>query len=203
MSRSEGGDMMLRTEFISTASFTQDEFESWVREGVPSDIYRYELVKGRVVMEPPAGYPHGELDATLSRLIGNIVADSRLGKVFGSSMGFALPTGDTLSPDVAFVSNQRLADGPAPEEGRFLRTVPDLVVEILSPSTQDRDRTEKRSIYRRSGVREYWIVDPRSREVTIIVHGARGEVEKTFTGEDALSSEVLPQMRLPASSIFG
>ncbi|HCF59900.1 MAG TPA: hypothetical protein DFS52_18145 [Myxococcales bacterium] len=56
-------------------------------------------------------------------------------------------------------------DNPTP--GRFLKVVPDLVVEIASESTASRDRGEKKAIYERNGVREYWLVDWRSREVTV------------------------------------
>ena len=62
--------------------------------------------------------------------------------MLGSSAGYDLPSGDTLEPDVSFLSAARLAAGPAPERGRFLRIVPDLVVEILSDSTAKRDRGE-------------------------------------------------------------
>jgi len=96
-----------------------------------------------------------------------------LGKVFGSSQGYELPTGDTLEPDASFVSNARWSAGPAPKRGEFLRVVPDLVVEILSPSTASRDRGEKRKAYEAAGVRELWLVDERAGEVLVFARKAK------------------------------
>jgi Uma2 family endonuclease len=111
-------DIMAATEFISTQRFTQAEFEEWVMSNsVPSDLYRYELIRGHVVMEPPAGYPHGETEATIVSLLCRAAA-RHLGKVYGSSQGFNLPNGDTLEPDATFVSDERLLAAPRPEVGK-------------------------------------------------------------------------------------
>lgn len=80
---------------------------------------------------------------------------------------FALSSGDTVEPDASFVSQRRWDESPPPELGHFLRVVPDLVVEILSPSTGSRDRGEKKAIYASNGVREYWLIDARARSLTV------------------------------------
>ena len=95
-------------------------------------------------MSPPAGWPHGRLDAKLSQILARACRSTPLGIVLGSSTGYDLPSGDTLEPDVSFVSAERLAAGPQPVRGRFLTVVPTLVVEILSPSTSRRDRPRRR-----------------------------------------------------------
>lgn len=66
---------------------------------------------------------------------------------------------------------------------------PDLVVEVLSPGTAHVDRTKKRDLYRRSGVREYWIADPEARIVE--VHDFSGRVTTVFQAGQTLRSEVL------------
>jgi Uma2 family endonuclease len=91
------------------------------------------------------------------------VKQRRNGKVLDSSQGFELPSGDTVEPDHSFVSNERWDAAPAPKLGEFLKVVPDLVVEVLSQKTASQDRGEKKAIYERNGVREYWLVDPRAR----------------------------------------
>jgi Uma2 family endonuclease len=80
--------------------------------------------------------------------------------------------------------------------------VPDLVVEILSASTARRDRTEKREIYAKNGVREYSIVDEVRRTVTVC-HGERGmlEVETTYS-RGRVESRVLPRLELDVDEIF-
>jgi Uma2 family endonuclease len=146
----------------------QDEFADFVaaRE-LRGDRSHYELLNGRVVMNPPAGYPHGEIGGNIQRIVGRLVHDRALGKVFDSSQGFELPSGDTVEPDHSFVSKERWAAAPPPEEGRFLRVVPDLIAEVLSRKTASQDRGEKKAIHQRNGVREYWLVDSRAREVTV------------------------------------
>ncbi len=141
-------------------------------------------------MTPPAGYPHGAIEGNIVALLHGFVRQHALGRVFGSSQGYALPTGDTLEPDAAYISNARWAAGPRARRGKFLCIVPDLVVEILSKGTALRDRSEKKAAYLKSGVREYWIVDPRSRAVTVLA-GPDWKQERLFGERDRLRSEVL------------
>jgi Uma2 family endonuclease len=180
--------------FESTRTVTPDEFAEFVEERErQGDRSHYELLNGRVVMNPPAGYPHGEIGSNLQRLLGNFVCERRLGKVFDSSQGFELPSGDTVEPDHSFVSNERWAAGPPPVEGKFLRVVPDLIVEVLSPKTASQDRGEKKAIYAQNGVREYWLVDHRAREVTIFrLEGSRYGGGTVYPDGEACASHVLP-----------
>lgn len=154
--------------FESIQSLTQQEFAAFVEERERrGDPAHYELLNGRVVMNPPAGYPHGEIGNNVQWVLAKIVRQNKLGKVFDSSQGFELPSGDTVEPDHSFVSFTRWAAAPAPEFGKFLCVVPDLVVEILSTRTASQDRGEKKAIYERNSVLEYWLVDPRARRVTV------------------------------------
>jgi Uma2 family endonuclease len=79
---------------------TRDEFEAWCARFDGSEIGRFEFLYGCVVAEPPARWPHGRLGATLCHRLTSHVEDARLGLVFDSSQGFALPSGDTVEPDV-------------------------------------------------------------------------------------------------------
>src|SRR5215831_5456309 len=168
---------------------TQDEFEAWCARFDGSELGRFEFLYGCVVAEPPARWPHGKLDATLCHRLASHVEDSGRGLVLGSSQGFALPSGDTVEPDVAVVLRETWDAAPPPVPGRFLTVVPDLVVEVLSPSTARRDRGPKRDIYERNGVREYWLVDPRRREITILALGVDGfGAEHTAAGDDPARS---------------
>lgn len=156
--------------FESVRYVTEEEFLRFVREREQAgDHNGYELLNGRVVMEPPAGWPHGEIGSILQGLLGGWVRGRRLGRVFDSSQGFSLPSGDVIEPDHSFVSTERWNAGPAPVAGEFLRLVPDVVVEVVSTSNASRDRGEKKAIYEHNGVREYWLVDPRSRTLTALV----------------------------------
>jgi Uma2 family endonuclease len=159
--------MAIEAAFRSEEVFTQAEFWQWVQRRPDSDHNRYELLGGHIVMSPLAGWPHGGIEAGLIGLLSAHVSARKLGLMLGSSTGYDLPSGDTLEPDVSFISTERLAAGPAPERGRFLRIVPNLVVEILSDSTAKRDRGEKLEIYARNGVDECWLVDTKQREIAV------------------------------------
>ena len=194
---------MPQTAFVSTETFTQDEFEEWLSELPNSDTNHYELLNGSIVMTPPAGWPHGNTEARIVRELGNCAAQYQLGEVFGSSIGYRLPSGDTLEPDVSFISYARLQAGPPPQRGKFLEIAPNLVVEILSTPTALRDRTEKKDIYERNGVDEYWLVDTDRREATVfrLVNG-RYDTPLIFRTGDILTSEVLLQLQLSVSNLF-
>lgn len=179
--------------FESTETLTQQDFERFVREREQAgDRSHYELLNGRVIMNPPAGYPHGEIGSKVQVLLGLFVKQRGLGRVFDASQGFELPSGDTVEPDHSYVSNERWSAAPAPVRGKFLRVVPDLVVEVLSTSTASQDRGEKKGIYERNGVREYWLVDSRARTLTLFVlDGQRFTHGRTFSEDERCASELL------------
>jgi Uma2 family endonuclease len=190
--------------FESTRTVTQTEFAEfcWARTQA-RDLAHHELLHGRIVMSPPAGYPHGEVEARVALAIGAFVREHGPGKVLGSSQGFELPTGDTVEPDCSFVSNERWGTAPPPEAGRFLRVVPDLAVEILSASNATYDRGEKKGIYERAGVRELWIIDPNARLVLVFVlDGGRYGTERVFGEGDRVASGVLSGLVVEVEELF-
>ena len=163
------GAVILPT-FESLETYTPEEFLLFCRQQEEQgDLHRYELLEGRILMNPPAGWPHGSIENNIAFALTGFVRSKGLGRVFGSSQGYRLPSADVLEPDVGFVFTARLEAMPKPVHGEFLRVVPDFVVEILSDKTRSRDLDQKRHIYAKNGVREYWIVDSRNRRVTILV----------------------------------
>ena len=189
--------------FESTRTLTQEEFAAWVAARWRGDLNHYELLDGRVVMTPPAGYPQGAIAAALGGILEPFVRQRKLGKCFDSSQGFELPSGDTVEPDYSFVSTERWRAMPPPEEGRFLRVAPDLVVEILSPSTAALDRGEKKDVYERSGVREYWLIDPRARALQVFTRqGDRFDAGRTFEEGQLFSSAVLAGLAFDVASVL-
>ena len=127
--------------------------------------------------------------------LGPHVRERKLGRVFASSQGFELPSGDTVEPDTSFVSKERWKSIPKEDWGKFIRIVPDLVVEVLSPSNKSRDRGEKKAIYERNGVREYWLLDPIARHLTIFhLENGRYASGFQFFEDDTVVSKVLPDL---------
>jgi Uma2 family endonuclease len=194
--------MTPHTAFRSEEEFTQQQFRRWVDQRPRADINHYELIHGRIVMTPPAGQIHASVEATLAYLLGQHVANNRLGTVFGSSAGYDLPSGDTVEPDLSFVSRERLSAAPSTGPDEFLSVAPNLVVEILSPSTARRDLTEKKSIYERNGVDEYWIVDPRRKAVTVFHLVKHAYDAGSIFKNGAVRSRVLPKLRVTVEKLF-
>jgi Uma2 family endonuclease len=179
--------------FESVNTVDQASFARWVVARESWDPQHYELLNGRVVVMAPAHYPHGAVEARLCNAV-YVAAESAGGMVFGSSQGFELATGDTVEPDVSWVSAQRWVEAGA-ESGAFLRFAPDLVIEVLSPSTAVRDRGEKRGIYEAAGVREYWLIDVTRVTVTVFCHGSRGfDAGRVYGRGETVRSQVLPPL---------
>jgi len=189
--------------FESVETVSQDEFARFVEEReAAGDRYHYELLNGRVVMNPPAGYPHGEVGSKLQVLLGVFAEARGIGKVFDASQGFALPSGDTVEPDHSFVSAERWK-ATTPVYGEFLRVVPDLIVEVLSRKTKSQDRGEKRAIYEANGVREYWLVDPKARAMTVfMLREKRFDLGRVLTERDRYESEVLSGLAFSIGQIL-
>lgn len=190
--------------FESTQTVEQQEFSRWVESRARWDLNHYELLNGRIVMTPPAGYPHGSVASRIVHLLVSFAAARGLGEVLDSSQGFELPSGDTVEPDASFVSAERWTAMGPPEPGTFLRVVPDLVVEILSPSTAPRDRGDKKTIYEHNGVREYWLVDPRSRQLTVFLLDAQGRFDDgaAFDAGKVHRCRALPGLEVRVGALF-
>ena len=123
---------------------------------MPEDGNRYEAIDGELYVTPAPSSRHQEVSMALAVGLHGILVAGEHGRLFHAPYGVKFPsTGEGVQPDLVFVSGTRRdIVRPAQIEG-----VPDLVVEILSPSTAGRDRGVKRKLYERQGVREYWIVD--------------------------------------------
>lgn len=194
--------MTPETAFRSDERFDQKAFRHWLNGRSPSDINHYELIDGKIVMTPPAGWPHASIGAMIAGCLSHPVRKNKLGVVLDSSAGYELPSGDTVEPDVSYISAKRFAAGPKPSTGKFVRIVPNLIVEILSPTTSRRNRTEKKNLYERNGVDEYWIVDPSRKQITVFRLGKRGYGPGATMTVGPIRSRLLPGFELSIKELF-
>ena len=135
------------------------------------DEVRYELLDGELVMVPSPGATHQRIVMRIAMALQPYVKRMELGEFFIAPFDVVLWDGDeanVVEPDLLFVSTARA--GIITEAN--VQGAPDLVVEVLSPSTESRDRGYKRELYARHGVGEYWLVDPDARTVTVLRLGA-------------------------------
>ena len=124
----------------------------------------YEIIEGVKFMSPAANLGHNGIIGRLYLLIGNYCEDNDCGYVFSDNIDLHLPDGNYFKPDFTVVKkeNEKILDWKGNING-----VPDMVVEVLSKSTKNRDLTIKKDIYERNGVGVYWIVDPWIKGVTV------------------------------------
>ncbi len=131
---------------------------------MPEDGNRYEAIGGELCVSPPPRPPHQWVSANLFQALTDLLVRPGFGRLFYAPIGVEFPdTEEGVQPDLLFVSAERLSI--VTED--WIRGAPDLVIEILSPSTARRDRTVKRHLYQRQGVPEYWIVDLDAKQIEV------------------------------------
>jgi Uma2 family endonuclease len=165
------------------------------------DGNRYELIGGELFVSCAPGIPHQRVLNNLQVEISNYLKAHPVGIVVPGA-GAVFSDYDAVIPDIAFVRNERWDQVVTGE--KFTGAV-DLVIEILSPgaANRSRDLNAKRKLYGQYGVKEYWIVDNQNLSVSVFrLKGKTLHEIDTLTGEDELTSPVLPGFQLQVSAIF-
>ena len=161
---------------------------------------RYELLDGDLLLTPAPNLKHQRLQFRLGSRLGRFIEERALGEFFFAPCDVVLSDTDVVQPDLLFVSRDRqhLLSG-----GDNVRGAPDLVVEILSPATADRDLGYKRALYAKHGVKEYWLVDPAAETVSILIP-RDGELAaaQTFGRNETLRSPLLAGFELALDEVF-
>lgn len=149
--------------FVAVETVRKLSYEEFLDFQGEDETLRYEWVDGELVVSPAAGLPHQVVVARLWRELVRLGDEPGHGLTL-PQITFRVSASRARIPDFVFVGRGTL---PLPATARDLPTVPDLVVEILSPSTAATDMRDKRDDYRAAGVPTYWIVDPDARSVTV------------------------------------
>ncbi|MBP6825979.1 MAG: Uma2 family endonuclease [Saprospiraceae bacterium] len=152
---------------------------------------------GTIIVMSPVKKGSGHRESRLFLLLGAWLLQTKNGELFGSSTGFDLPDGSNRSPDVAWLSDAKMATDTAGEE-EFLRIVPDFVGEIRSST--DRLKKLQRKMtdsWIANGVRLAWLIDPYDEKVYIYRPGREVEEITGFDGKVLSGEEVLPGFELP------
>ena len=171
------------------------------RNAPESERERYELYEGELVMVPSPKEYHQRISRNLGFLLYAFVKRHELGSVYSAPLDVILDEHTVLQPDILFVSKDR--SEVIVEEG--IRGAPDLVVEILSEATAKRDRTYKKSLYARYGVKEYWLVDPATKTIEVLRLRETGyEVAGKYTcgGKAPFTSLLLEGFAIDLSEVF-
>ena len=164
-----------------------------------SEEKRYELIDGELYMAPAPTPAHQIIVGRLFRILIEFVEAHDLGDVIFSPLDVVLSDEDVLQPDAVYISRDRKS--MITEQN--IQGPPDLVVEVLSPGTADRDRTIKRARYLRFGVREYWIVDPQTRTIEVLKAGeTEFELVRVYASGTSAKSPILEGLEVSMDAVF-
>ena len=185
--------MVITTSVKPKLKLTYEDYAS-----LPDDERR-ELIDGELLPMPSPKEIHQRLLLLLGARWLWFVLERGLGAVYTAPFDVILSATNVVQPDLIFVSSARAHI--ITEDN--IRGAPDLLVEILSPSTAGYDRTTKRELYARYGVPEYWLIDPYAKIVTVLTLGVDGYDTYAVFGEgDILTSPTLAGFALNLSELF-
>jgi Uma2 family endonuclease len=166
---------------------------------LPDDGNRYEIIGGQLIVSPSPNMWHQEISFELAGAIYEYLKQSDVGKGYTAPADVHLSAHDVVQPDILVVLREHLEI----VQRKGIIGAPDLVIEILSPSSIRLDYLRKSKLYEQYGVREYWIVDPESEIVSVqILEGDRFVIAGEYSRSDTLTSNVLDGFTLDLASIF-
>jgi Uma2 family endonuclease len=188
---------MVETPHGSTIGAGKLTYEDLVN--TPDDGKRYEILDGDLFVTPSPVTNHQRVSRDLGFFLHTHVKERSLGEVFYAPIDVILDKHTIAVPDLVYVSAARAHL----VQKHGIVGAPDLLVEILSPSTKHRDRGVKAKLYARFGVDEYWIVDPNERVLTIYSRreGTYVEVAR-HAGATVVRTSLLPDLALDLSEVW-
>jgi Uma2 family endonuclease len=163
------------------------------------EIRQYEIVDGDLYMVGAPVPNHQRVSRRLLIPLTLHVEERRLGEVLDAPCDVVLSATDVVQPDILFVSKERLGIIGA----THITAAPDLVVEVLSPATAERDRTTKAKLYARHGVKELWLADVETKTIEVFTNtGAGFERMARYSATETLKSVLLPDLEISLAAVF-
>ena len=198
--------VLVLSNFLGIERGPADDWPQWLgprRDGVWRESGIVErFPDGGPRLRCPSPYTiHQRILSVISIAFFNFLREHPFGKAFFAPLDVILSEHDVVEPDFLYISNERSSIITE----KNIQGAPDLVVEVLSRTTRRRDKTLKRDLYERSGVLEYWVIDPRSRSAAIYRReGERfAEPEKlTADAEYFLTTLLLPGLEISLVDVF-
>jgi Uma2 family endonuclease len=163
------------------------------------DNNRYEVFNGELRMVPAPSTDHQFISRDLEILVWNFVSQKGLGEVLDAPVDVVFDDEEVYQPDLVFIKRDR--QGIIKRDA--IHGVPDLIMEIVSPSSVFYDTVEKKEIYRKYGVNEYWLVFPDEKAIEVFVL-ENGEYQEfcRFKKNGCVASKILEGLKIYAKDIF-
>ena len=183
----------MATSIIEKKKYTYDDYLK-----TPDDK-RYELIEGELYMTPSPITNHQRISGRIEFELRKFVVENDCGEVFDAPYDVYFDDENVVQPDILFISKDRLniiGD-------KNLQGAPDLVIEILSESNAYRDLIQKKKLYARHGVQEYWIVVPGEKTIDIhILKDKTYQLYQTLGEDEILESPILKGFKMELKAIF-
>lgn len=165
---------------------------------LPNDGKRYEIIDGELFVTPAPMSLHQRVVTQLTYRLCDYLEHHDLGEVFVSPFDVVFSRYDVVEPDILFISKARASVLTE----KNVQGAPDLVIEVLSESTRDIDRTTKLKLYARYGVAEYWIIDPWKPSAEIHRRSQGGlELSSIVESDGLLTTPLMPGFSLALSEL--
>jgi len=185
-------DLEMETTTTENVIKTYADYQK-LKEGEP-----YQLINGMLVKSPSPTVNHQRLIKRLVRML-MVLEDRGLGEVFFAPMDNYFTDTEVYQPDIIFIAKEN----KNVRVDKIVKGAPDLIIEILSPSTAYYDLRHKAEVYAESGVREYWVVDPMEERIDIFSNtenrfALASRVERNGEAE----STIFPEFRVDIAKLF-
>jgi len=165
----------------------------------PDDGNRYEIFEGELIVSPSPSEKHQNALSNLFGKLYTFLQEHKIGKIYTAPFDVYFDEETVVEPDILLVSKER---NTIIEEQR-INGAPDLIVEIISPKTEDRDRGFKFRRYEKEGVNEYWIVDPDHKTIEIYTLKSTGyELVKKYADDESVNSPLLSGLQFNIRDIW-
>ena len=167
---------------------------------LPDDGRRYEIIEGDLYVTNAPDLDHQFTVSEIQRQIANFVTEHKLGFIIPAPFEVHLSeTSRPVQPDILFIKAE---NWPGPG-AKFFEGAPDLIVEVISPSSIRTDQSIKFSAYEQAGVSEYWIANPKTRSVEVFtLSGGEYALVGQFINDEVIKSEVLAGLQIITSTLF-
>ena len=160
---------------------------------------RYQLIEGDLLMAPAPSRFHQDVSANLQFVIQSYLEKHPTGKLYNAPFDVYFDSFNVHQPDLVFIAKNNY--GILTEAGA--EGAPDLIIEILSPTTSFLDKKTKRQVYARSGVEELWLVDPDLKLVHVYHLQQNAELPLVTYGEkDTFTSPHFPSLKISGKRVF-
>lgn len=175
-------------------------YEDYLR--LPDDGRRYEIIEGVLYVTNAPSFAHQFAVSKIFMALAGFVETGNLGVVLTGPFEIHLPgIAKPVLPDIVFISTEKQPD----PDSQFFEGAPDLIVEVLSPSTFRLDQSIKLDAYERAGVSEYWLADPKTRSITIYILPKGGQefaLLGQFAPDETVNSALLSGLELTVNALF-